>query len=50
MGEGDVFLGLVFCAKLGEGLRAEDLGLRVGGVPGAEEDVVLMGVLANTKA
>ena len=39
--EGDVFFGFVFGAKLGEGLGAEDLGLGVGRVPGAEEDVVL---------
>lgn len=49
MCEGDVFLGLVFCAQLGERLGAEDLRLRVGRVPGAEEDVVLR-MLADTEA
>lgn len=37
----DVFFGGVFGAQLGERLGAEDLRLGVGGVPGAEEDVVL---------
>jgi hypothetical protein len=47
-GEGNVFIALLF-TLLGERFRAEDLGGRVGGVPGAEEDVVLEGELVDVK-
>lgn len=42
--ERDIFFRAVFGTEFGEGLRAEDLGLWVGGVPGTEEDVVLYNV------
>ena len=43
-GEGHFFVALLV-ALFGEGFGAQDLGGRVGLVPGAEEDVVLLDVL-----
>jgi hypothetical protein len=47
-GEGNVFIALLF-TLLRERFRAEDLGGRVGGVPGAKEDVVLEDELVDVK-